>query len=80
MRIVTAICRRYERRPTDVSVVKRKMMWKGYKNRIFSKILPEITEFSGNTPDGGGHVAKVPAEPPRREGHPGDLPVIPDVC
>ena len=29
--IVTAICRRYERRPTDVSEVERKRTWKGHK-------------------------------------------------
>ena len=31
MRIAFAICRRCERRPTDVSEVERNMMWKGYK-------------------------------------------------
>ena len=31
MRIATAICRWYERRPTDVSEVLRKMMWMGYR-------------------------------------------------
>ena len=29
--IATAICRRYERRPTGASEVSRKMMWNGYK-------------------------------------------------
>ena len=30
--IATATCRRCKRRPTDVSGVERKMMWKEYKN------------------------------------------------
>ena len=30
MRIATAMCRRYERRPVDVGEVERKMRWKKY--------------------------------------------------